>query len=471
MLTRRARRVGRGPVGAWAAACRVGLALLAGLVGVEALAQNVSLGGGGVTFNMRRPPPPGQGALPGFIFQSGEAQLVDPSFDDRLYPISVNGWWGFANQRGRIVVWPQWDWCDYVHDGVYRVVVDGWTYYLRLLANPLPHEAANADGTPRGFAFADRFADGVAVVGGEGDFYLIDKSGRRVGDVSADLILRMSERVNAALVDGRVGYLDRGGRWLIEPSYPVGRRFHQGMAAVRLPGNAPDAIGPWAIINKRGSVQWADRSSRVERLGDFRDGMMRVKVDGRWGYLDRAYRVAIKPVYLDARPFSGGRAAVRDELGWFLIDRKGRAQGRDRLEDLFGFPFEGRVSLAESGGRAGLVGRTQRWVVQPAYPWAYAEFRLLVRAGLDRPVGDFRYVDIAGGRVFDPRGALEGVSDLRRRSLALAVSRGELVLPRRVPPPPRRDPTAPAYPPEYLEDLQLPQPLLFEADPAAGVLR
>ncbi|MEM9252182.1 MAG: WG repeat-containing protein [Planctomycetota bacterium] len=444
---------------------------LASLPSHVVVAQSVSVSGSGVAFNMRRPPPPGRSVLSGFIYNSSDVELVDPSFNDRLYPISVNGWWGFANQRGNIVIWPQWDWCDYVHEGVYRVVVDGWTYHLRLIDKPLPREGSNADGTPRGFAFADRFADGVAVVGGEGGFFMIDKSGRRVGDISADLILRMSDRVSAALVDGRVGYLDRAGGWLIEPTYSVGRRFHQGMAAVRLPGDGPDAIGPWAIIDKVGRVQWADRSFRVERLGDFRDGMMRVKVGERWGYLDRAYRVAIEPRYLDARPFSGGRAAVLDERGWYLIDRTGRAQSRDRLQDLFAFPFDGRVGLAESGGRVGLVGRTQRWVVEPAFPWAYAEFRLLVRAGLDSPAGDFRYVDISGGRVFDPRGVTEGVGDLRRKSLGLALARGELVLPTKVAPPPSRASLPPAYPPEYLEDLQLPQPLLFEADPAGRVLR
>jgi len=391
---------------------------------------------------------------------------------DKLYPVSVDGWWGMATDRGRLLIYPQWDWSDYVYDGVYRVVVDGWTYYLRAYCRTLPNEGANEDGTPRAFAYADRFSEGVAVVGGEGGYYLIDVAGRRVGDVTADLILRMSDGFAATMIDGRVGYLDRAGRWAIEPRFAVGRRFYDGLASVRLAGGSPDAVGPWAVIDKRGEVRWADRSFRVERLGDFRDGLMRVQIDGRWGYMDRRFRLAIEPTYLQARPFFRGRAAVRDDQGWFLIDKEGSAASGERLEALHGFRHDASVAVAESQGKSGLVGRSQRRVLEPSYPWLYAAFRERVRAGLDVPTGDFLYLDISGRPLFDPREALLDLGQVRENVLGVdeVIERDFLGQRKPLLPPPRPG-LAPPYPPEYLEDLQLPQPLLFSPDPARRVLR
>jgi len=152
--------------------------------------------------DMRREPTGQRDALREVWVVPDRHGRTDKPIEELLYPVSVDGWWGLADERGRIVVYPQWDWSDYVYEGVHRVVVDGWTYYLRLFCRPLPREGSNPDGTPRAFAYGDRFSEGVAVVGGEGGVVLIDRTGRRVGDVRADLMLRMNEGYAAALVDG-----------------------------------------------------------------------------------------------------------------------------------------------------------------------------------------------------------------------------------------------------------------------------
>ncbi|MEO0586816.1 MAG: WG repeat-containing protein, partial [Planctomycetota bacterium] len=110
------------------------------------------------------------------------------------------------------------------------------------------------------------------------------------------------------------------------------------------------------MIDRRGDVRFVDRALRIDRMGDFKDGLMRVRIGGRWGFMDRRFDLAIEPAYLDARPFAGGRAAVRDERGWFLIDRRGRAASDDRVDELFGLRDEARVALAVRDGRYGWVG-------------------------------------------------------------------------------------------------------------------
>jgi hypothetical protein len=425
-----------------------------------------------VPLTLELPDEPPQQRLRAVLTRQDQSAFEGKRLEELLYPVSVEGWWGMVDPYGKVVFAPQWDWCDSAYDQTYRVVVNGWTYYLRLVCRTLPGEGVEADGSPRAFAYADRFADGVAIVGGEGGMYPIDLAGRRLGEVTGDRMLRMSEGTIATLIDGRVGYLDRAGEWRIAAQYPVGRRFHDGHAAVRLAGGADGEPGPWAVIDQAGRVRWADRSHRVQRLGDFRDGRMRVQVGGRWGYLDRAFELAIEPRYLEARPFRNGRAAVRDERGWFLIDRAGRPSSDDRLEGLLGFGNGSAVGVAEAGGRAGLVGRSQRWVVRPAYPWMTGAFRDRVRAGLDTPTGDFLLLDISGRTIFDPREALIETGRVRYDVVGLTGLRERRAIERwDVRPRVARTGGSPPYPPESLEDLQLPQPMLFTPDPVRRVLR
>ncbi|MEO0588763.1 MAG: hypothetical protein AAF078_14125, partial [Planctomycetota bacterium] len=112
----------------------------------------------------------------------------------------------------------------------------------------------------------------------------------------------------------------------------------------------------------------------------------------------------------------------------------------------------------------------QRWLEEPAYPWAYAEFRELVRVGLGAPAGDFLYTDISGRVVFDPRRMDAGLVDRRTSSVLNARVNGLRLLPPDIGRPTPRAPQIPPYPPEFLEDLQLPQPMLFRPDPVRRLL-
>ena len=58
-------------------------------------------------------------------------RYVDATRDAVFYPVNVNNWWGAMNQRGRLVIFPQFDWADATYDGWVRIVVNGKTGYIR----------------------------------------------------------------------------------------------------------------------------------------------------------------------------------------------------------------------------------------------------------------------------------------------------------------------------------------------------
>lgn len=73
------------------------------------------------------------------------------------------------------------------------------------------------------------------------------------------------------------------------------------------------AVGPTAV-----EPTW------FERADNFADGLAPVLTNGKWGYVDKAGRFAIAPVYSYALPFTEGHAWVYDDRDVaFIIDRAG----------------------------------------------------------------------------------------------------------------------------------------------------
>ncbi|MBG6138224.1 WG repeat-containing protein [Longispora fulva] len=110
----------------------------------------------------------------------------------------------------------------------------------------------------------------------------------------------------------------------------------------------------------------------------YRDGLAWVRraEDDDWMAVDPDGRVVISAGYDDVRPFRYGVAAVRRASGWGAVDTRGKVmlsfsydQFCTALADgryVEGFTEEG-LAVVERGGRKGVVDRTGRVLIQPAY--------------------------------------------------------------------------------------------------------
>ena len=155
------------------------------------------------------------------------------------------------------------------------------------------------------------------------------------------------------------GYLTKAFRWRLEPGYQEARDFHNGLAAVKQDGQWGFiyANGRWAIepqFDEAGDFDDAvasndfedpserdrqQRGGRNQRLGrEIRTtGLYApVKIDGHWGYVNRAANGGLTPQFDRAEPFYLGLARVArgdenfayiSETGQVLFDPLGAERG------------------------------------------------------------------------------------------------------------------------------------------------
>jgi len=86
-----------------------------------------------------------------------------------------------------------------------------------------------------------------------------------------------------------------------------------GLARVKLSGK-------WGYIDRSGRIVI---NPQFEEAGDFAEGLARVKTGGKWGYIDRTGRFLINPQFEEAGDFSQGLARVKLGGKWGYVDRKG----------------------------------------------------------------------------------------------------------------------------------------------------
>lgn len=244
-------------------------------------------------------------------------QSGDATENPRLYPVEVDGRWGYMDENGAIAIEPEYDVTFPFSDGWGRAKRDDTFFFL----DPDGEVQLSSD-----LEFVDDFSEGLAVA-------------------------REVERTDENVRDGIFGYINREGEWVMPPQFKQAYPFSEGLAHVDVNVGDDPAFGP------TGAAVFAyitpDGSAGIDRLFDgaqrFSDGLAAVEDNFLWGYIDREGEFLIDPDYHVATPFSDGRAAVSSSSmseDWFHIDESGEPI-TDRTWEV-ARPFsEGLAAVAE----------------------------------------------------------------------------------------------------------------------------
>ncbi len=239
---------------------------------------------------------------------------------DALYPIKQDGKWGYIDAHGRIVVKPQFDYAYKFSEGLGAVRADGDLHGYVNTAGVLVIK-------PR-FHGSQSFSEGLALVsvGEDRKYGFIDKTGKFVIEPQFDGGAGFSEGLAMVQASGGFGFIDKTGKMVIAPeSVFIFGGFFGGYALVnkggslRLPGGLTG--GETYLIDRAGKRVVFEQE--FESVGHLREGLIRVELDGKYGYADRTGKIVIQPQFEVACDFHEGLAGVKISGKWGFANAAG----------------------------------------------------------------------------------------------------------------------------------------------------
>ena len=305
----------------------------------------------------------------GYLDENGRI-AIKPQFDDAklfsedLARVRVGKKWGFIDRTGKLVITPQFELssseeannCSLdFHEGMAAVSLNGgrkWGYIDlsgRIVVQPK-------------YDYADRFAEGLAhvantyseKVGDETAVYMggaakyIDKQGNIIslpvigdtfseGLATAGVSQERSPRERNSTDEPKIGYIDKKGRFRIQPRFWVPYQFSEGLARVRA-GDRDE----WGYIDRTGNLVI---KMIYDGAGDFHEGLARVQL-GTMGFVNKSGALAIRPRFGVVGNFSGGLASacVEDKTSGFHL-------------------------------KCGYIDKTGRWAIEPAFIFILGDFK------------------------------------------------------------------------------------------------
>ncbi len=168
--------------------------------------------------------------------------------------------------------------------------------------------------------------------------------------------------------NGKSGFVNASGEWVIEPKFELAYPFMEGLALVQLDGKS-------GLIDRNGR-QVPLPEDAIE-VSTFKGGLAPVTIGGKTGFINRFGKLVTQPI-LDfpassiALPSEGMRMIVMDSLFTF-IDSTGKIIRQPGFEYALDF-FEGRA-LVSNQGKYGYIDKAGKIAIPMNYDvgWSFSE--------------------------------------------------------------------------------------------------
>ncbi|MBL7718273.1 MAG: WG repeat-containing protein [Flavipsychrobacter sp.] len=213
--------------------------------------------------------------------------------------------------------------------------------------------------------------------------------------------------------DDKYGYIDDNGRYVINPQYVGATNFSEGTAIVVSENGYP------TCIDEKGITKFTLKEA--ELASNFKEGLAWVLVGDKYGYIDKAGKMVVSPQFDDVGFFSGGLATYAIKKAddstkkiWGFIDKKGKIVVTAQFAILSELK-EGIAYASTDGEKYGYVDKKGAYVINPQFDDAHLFNDGLASAKQGENWG---YIDEKGKWVINPqfeRGGcfLDGIAAVR----------------------------------------------------------
>ena len=186
--------------------------------------------------------------------------------------------------------------------------------------------------------------------------------------------------------NNKIGFADLETREIIVPcKYESVYSYNDGLASVKLDGK-------WGYVDKLGREVIP---CLYDVAGQFNEGLAMVELNNKWGFIDKTGRELIPFRYHHVGTFSEGLAQVTlDSCKYGFIDKSGREVIPCRYQASYGFS-EGLASV-KLDGKWGFIDKSGREVIPCRFDSAYSFSEGMACAELN---GKWGYIDKSGREI------------------------------------------------------------------------
>lgn len=325
-----------------------------------------------------------------------------------LFPVRVDGLWGFIDARGRVVIEPRFSGVRPFVNGAAAVRVGRkWGVIMadgRTAVEPAYDDAgvisdgmlAVKSGSLWGFLSTDQMAQASK---DDGRPPSAAARFEPVGDYHEGYAVAYVKRTETGAQASHLALVSRSlTAWAPGAMEPV-TEFSEGLASVRF--REQGTLTPGVFIIDSSGRRLADLPE-VLAARNFSGGLAPMQVRGGWGFVDRSGRWAVPPRFSDARPHCGGRAAVLLDGRWGFIDAKGGMAVAPRYSTVGDFQ-ESLASACEGpegpDRRCGYIGPGGETAIALKYRSAFGFVRGIALVEDER---EYKYIDKKGRVVYTP---------------------------------------------------------------------
>lgn len=226
--------------------------------------------------------------------------------------------------------------------------------------------------------------------------------------------------------EGKWGFIDKTGKFVIEPKFDSATVFYDGRARVGISGHSflidkrgikaePNNEFVWQtcfhnglepsyhgykdwdgniVIKSKDDVWWTDVSL-------FSNGLGAVQIENKkWGYVDKNGNMVIAPIFEKADLFCDGTAVVNYCGKNCFIDKNGNVLTVPSFDRVVSRRFIDGASIIETHGKQGLIDGSGKYLIQPKFDSVsfFKEGFAFVKTN-----GKYGFVDTTGNLIIQPK--------------------------------------------------------------------
>lgn len=299
-----------------------------------------------------------------------------------LYPFKTVDYekYGYINKTGRTIIYPDFDQAFNFKDGIaiYRKAnLYGFINSQGNIIEPL-------------FTDIRGVGENIVTAKKENKWSYYDFNGNQLINRTFDDAYPFNNGLARVFYNNRYGYIDKEGKQIIKAVYDYADNFYDSYAY------ATFANKDNTVINKTGKVVISTEKDHIynfyegiavyagenNRYGyvtkslkktkpiyqfadNFKNGLARIKINNKWGFINKDYQYAIKPIYDEIRNFSYDLALFRKNNKWGFVDLSGKEINSNYFDSALSFS-EG-LAAVKKDNLWGYINRYGDYAIKPKF--------------------------------------------------------------------------------------------------------